>query len=93
LSIAAAMGDGDLVRLLLFWGANVNARDDMGRTALHRAAGCGMTRVVEILLEKGAGKGVTDFTGKTALDWADKEDVRELLLQEQSEGEVEAEVD
>jgi ankyrin repeat protein len=52
-----------------------------------------MTRVVEILLEKGAGKGVTDFTGKTALDWADKEDVRELLLQEQSEGEVEAEVD
>ncbi|KAG0127046.1 hypothetical protein HOY82DRAFT_593498 [Tuber indicum] len=93
LSIAAAMGDGDLVRLLLFWGANVNARDDMGRTALHRAAGCGMTRVVEILLEKGAGKEVTDFTGKTALDWADKEDVRELLLQEQSEGEVEAEVD
>ncbi|PWW80495.1 3ank: A designed ankyrin repeat protein, partial [Tuber magnatum] len=84
LSIAAAMGDEALVRLLLFWGADVCARDDMGRTALHRAAGCGMAGVVKLLLEKGADREVADYTGRTALGWADKENVKELLLREQS---------
>jgi len=73
------MGDEALVRLLLSWGADVNAQDDMGRTALHRAAGCGMTGAIKILLEKGADREVRDFTERTALEWADKEDVRELL--------------
>jgi len=73
------MGDEDLVRLLLSWGADVHARDDMGRTALHRAAGCGMSGVIKILLEKGADREVRDFTERTALEWADKEEVRKLL--------------
>ncbi|CUS12561.1 unnamed protein product [Tuber aestivum] len=84
LSIAAAMGDEDLVRLLLFWGADVHAQDDRGRTALHRAAGCGMAGVVKILLEKGANREVADFTGRTALEWTDKEAIKGLLLEEQS---------
>lgn len=92
LSIAAAMGDEDLVRLLLSWGADVHARDDMGRTALHRAAGCGMTGVIKILLEKGADREVRDLTERTALEWADKEEARKLL-RGPPEMEMEVEVD
>ena len=38
-----------------------------------------MTGAIKILLEKGADREVRDFTERTALEWADKEDVRELL--------------
>lgn len=43
---------------------------DTGVTALHLASMQGNTRIVRKLLLKGIDRNITDFTGKTALDYA-----------------------
>jgi len=53
LILAAQNGQTDAVRELLEAGANLNARDMSGQTALIAAAGGGHTEVVQILLEAG----------------------------------------
>jgi len=70
----AAMADIDnidVVRLLLDRKANINARSDEGRTALHYASASGQVHVVQLLLEKGA-KMSTDFENKTPLALAEE---------------------
>ena len=55
-------------------GANVDARDMFGRTALHEAAGHGKADVAEILLQHGAEDiNAKDNNGSTALDFAQRE--------------------
>src|SRR5947209_8712558 len=51
---AARNGDATAVRTLLKKGADVNARNEIGITALWIAAGNGKSDVVEVLLEHGA---------------------------------------
>ena len=51
---AAGRGDVEAVRRLLRAGADVNAQDDEGWTALIAAAQKGLAPVVELLLEEGA---------------------------------------
>ena len=48
-------------------GANVNAKDDLGETALMNAAESGDTNAVEILLARGADINAVDAEGLTAL--------------------------
>ena len=55
---------------LLGAGADVNARDDNGRTALHAAASQGYTDVVKFLVEQGADVGAKDGDGNTPADAA-----------------------
>lgn len=47
---AANQGQLDVARFLIDHGADVGARDEMGRTPLHRAAGNGHRAMVELLL-------------------------------------------
>jgi ankyrin repeat protein len=58
------------IRLLLERGADVNAADGNGRTALHGAAQKGYDRIVAFLAERGASLDVKDRRGLTPLDAA-----------------------
>jgi ankyrin repeat protein len=78
---AAGRGNLKALRLLLKKGADVNAKDRSGGTALMGAASRGRTvlgwtigkghlKVIEALLEKGADLNAQDDTGRTALEMA-----------------------
>lgn len=73
--VAAAGGastSGPLVTLLLEHGANPNAVDFQGRTALHETAKYGYLTIAEILLAAGADPFIKDKKLKTPLDDAQK---------------------
>jgi ankyrin repeat protein len=58
------------IQELLAGGANVDAADHHGRTALHGAAAWGWTEVVKFLIERGADPAARDRDGMSALDAA-----------------------
>ena len=64
---AARFGHTETVRLLLDYGAEINARDNGRNSALTRAAAEGRVKTVRFLLENGAIPGVKDGAGYTAL--------------------------
>jgi ankyrin repeat protein len=55
----------EAARLAVELGADVNAADDRGRTALHAAAFTGADSIVRFLVEKGANVNVKDKSGQT----------------------------
>jgi len=59
----------DHLKRLLRAGASVNAKDNRGFTALHRAAERGFEDIVEFLLKNGADKTIVG-QGQTALSFA-----------------------
>jgi ankyrin repeat protein len=70
LTAAATSQRTDLVKLLLENGADVNARDDEGYTALMEPAECGDQEVVEVLLAAGIDVNARNVEGFTALQYA-----------------------
>ncbi|MEX1017641.1 MAG: ankyrin repeat domain-containing protein [Phycisphaeraceae bacterium] len=66
LHVASARGYGQVVKLLLVAGADVNARAQ-GTTPLHEAAGCGHVEVAELLLFRQADVNAVDQAGCTPL--------------------------
>jgi len=66
-------GDAAVVELLLAAGADVDAKDEAGWTALHDAATRGYDDVVELLLVAGADVEAKSNTGWTALHYAAQE--------------------
>ena len=61
----------DAVKLCLELGADVNATNSMGLTALLGAANRGSNDIIELLVKRGARLDVKDKEGRTALRWAE----------------------
>lgn len=72
LTAAIFAGNTNLAQLLIQKGADLNARDAQGRTALMHAVGRGegYTNVVRWLIENNADVNLKDHNGETALDHA-----------------------
>lgn len=67
---AASEGDLEQVRLHISNGADLNSKDQRGRTALHRAANHGHVEVARLLIENGADVNIGDNQGRTPLQYA-----------------------
>jgi hypothetical protein len=63
-------GRADVVEYLLSQGANIEARDAVGRTPLMCAAMQGNDAVARVLIAHGANMNAVDNTGRTPLNWA-----------------------
>lgn len=80
---AAAGGDIEQVKSLISKGADVDGRDQKGRTPLHHAAQYGHTDLAALLISKGADVNARTEFGRTALHCAammGRKEVGELLL-------------
>ncbi|HWB27198.1 MAG TPA: ankyrin repeat domain-containing protein [Chitinophagaceae bacterium] len=76
----AYYGDVALCRMLINWGADVNAVTKDGVTALMKAADIDKSDVVAYLLSKGANATLRDAKGRTALDYAKASTVDNFLI-------------
>jgi hypothetical protein len=78
LSWAGHCGNPEIVKLLLYHGADVSARGRGGQTALFDAAWVGNLAAVEVLVEAGIDVNVKDDQGQTALFGAAEAGHREI---------------
>jgi ankyrin repeat protein len=79
----------EMVQLLLRNGADIDAKDNYGRTALHSTAQNGQEAVLRLLLEKEADAAAKDNYGRTALHSTaqnEQEAVVRLLLEKGAGG-------
>ncbi len=80
LNQASKRGYSDVVKVLLDHGSvNLDAVRSNGMTSLMMAAELGDIKTVEMLIAKGANISVKNKEGKTAFDFAEKEEVKKLL--------------
>jgi len=75
---AARSGSRDAVKALAVRGADLEARDERGASALHLAAAYGHTDVVEALLAAGADANAVGPIGNTALHYVAQEGHAEI---------------
>ncbi|XP_078699981.1 uncharacterized protein LOC144926827 [Branchiostoma floridae x Branchiostoma belcheri] len=72
-------GHTGVVELLIQHGADLEARDRNGQTALHRASRDGHTGVVELLIQHGADLEAMDRFGGRPVDYVHNQDRRRFL--------------
>ncbi len=87
LTLAAAYGHTDIVRVLLEAGAEVNAEDFTGWTALHAGSFAGDVETVSLLLNRGAVSGQDAWFLRSPLKIAEALEHKEIipLLQKSQE--------
>ncbi|KAJ5358697.1 uncharacterized protein N7496_011110 [Penicillium cataractarum] len=76
---AALKADAELMQKLIDYGAEVDIRSPVGRTALHIIADHGVTLCADVLLKAGANINALDHWGKTPLFQAAQCNVADLL--------------
>lgn len=76
---AAGRKDSETVKALVAAGAEVNAKDEDGRTALMEAADRDNSESVKILISAGAEVNAKDKEGRTALMRTHKPNCKKLL--------------
>lgn len=79
LTLAAAHGHTDIVRVLLAAGAEVNAEDFTGWTALHAGSFAGDVGTVSLLLDRGAVSGVDAWFLRSPLKIAEALEHKEII--------------
>ena len=72
LSRVARLGDFKAVKFLLEEGADIEAIDNFGRTALMWATSWGHLKIAKFLIDKGADVNATDNDGRTVLCISDE---------------------
>ncbi len=82
--VAAQSGHMEVMEVLLDRGADVNAQNETGQTALIGAASLGDAELVNFLLDRGADPNITNkesgFTALIAATWSDYPEIVETLL-------------
>jgi ankyrin repeat protein len=79
--MAAAYSNSDgIIRALIAAGANINEKTSSQTTALMLASGLGNLQAVIALCEGGADKSVRTLYGKSAVDYAKTDEIREYLI-------------
>jgi ankyrin repeat protein len=79
LMYAVWVGNDEIVKYLIDKGADVNAQDTGGASALHLAAWKGYTQIAVYLLENGASAQAMSIDGMTPLDIAKMKGNQELI--------------
>lgn len=75
----------DMLKLLLDYGANVNAEDSEKWTPLHAAATCGHLFLVKILIGRGANLLAVNADGNMPYDLCDNEETLDFIEAEMSQ--------
>ena len=79
LMMASINGYSEVVRLLINEGAELDQQTSDGFTALIMASQFGHTDVVKLLLDSGANPEIFSREGKTAVDYTENAEIKNLL--------------
>ena len=81
LHYACSSGQLEIVKILISAGAKINERDNTfaGWTPLHLASLVGNIDIVNYLITNNANKKLKDKIDQTPFDWAQKDDIRNIL--------------
>lgn len=83
--VACQRSDPQIAEMILGYGfdsydLDINMQSVDGQTALHIAVASGNIDTVKLLIDKGADRELVDNNGKNALDYAENESMRSLLI-------------